>query len=106
MHRKPFAVWVMYWPIDRPRPAAETCALVIDERLPKARFVIHHERTLLHNWLTNGATLKHEAISSARRLKRCDVVGAKHRTGVASQVRLVNLYAVTVEDIERSNRLR
>jgi hypothetical protein len=69
MHRKPLTVCGMDGAIDRPWPSAKSCALVIDERLAKACFVIHHERTLLHNRLTNWATLKHEAISTARGVK-------------------------------------
>jgi hypothetical protein len=65
MHRKSLAICGMHWAIDWPWPSAKSCALIIDERLAKARFVIHHERTLLRYWLTNWATLKHEAISTA-----------------------------------------
>ena len=73
MYRKPLSVCGMYWTIDRPRPAPKSCALVIDKRLAKARLVIHHKRTLLHNWLANRATLKHEAIRIARGLKSCGI---------------------------------
>ena len=106
MHRKPLAVCGMYGAVDRPWPSAKSCALVIDERLAQARFVIHHEWALLHNGLTNWATLEHEAISAARGVKRCGFGRAKHRTGVASQMRIADLHAVAIEDIERSNRLR
>jgi hypothetical protein len=105
MHRKPIALCGMHWAINWPRPSAKSGALVIDEGLTKARFVIHHERTLLHDWLSNWATLKHEAISTARGVKGCGIGRAKHRTGVAFQMRIADLDAIAIEDIERSNRL-
>jgi hypothetical protein len=65
MYCEPTAIGCMNGTVDRPRPAAETGSLVVDECLPQSGFIIHDERTLLRNGLTDGATLEDEAICAA-----------------------------------------
>jgi hypothetical protein len=65
MYCEPTEIGCMNGTVDRPRPAAETGSLVVDEGLPQSGFVIHDERTLLRNGFADRATLKHEAICAA-----------------------------------------
>ena len=63
--KRPGIAWV-HRVVGRPRPSTEARAAVVGEGLLDARLVVHHERPVLRDRLTDRPALQHEHLCSRR----------------------------------------
>src|SRR5262245_43690539 len=93
--------------VRRPGPASKTRSLIIAKCLVDLLARVHHERPILHDWLTDWPTLQQEELALVRPVFKSDCnFSVELYGGVSCERFAADFYGIAAEKVNRPIRTR